>query len=129
MPRKRSRKPADQDPKRSKHSEILETILDLICAAFVEELKMDATAARLAAELAVEMFRSSGGGGAIYFAKGHLYAVTQNHRRIYSRFNGTNHFALAKEFNLSERQIYTIVERCQQEDFGRQQMGLFAEEA
>jgi Mor family transcriptional regulator len=116
------------EAKRGKYSEVLEIILGLICTEFIEELKMDPATARQAAELAVETLRTNAGGGGLYIAKGHLFAVTENHRRIYRRFNGSNHFQLAREFNLSERQIYTIVERCQQEDFGRRQMKLFAEE-
>ena len=117
-----------QEAKRGKYSEVLEVILGLICTEFIEELKMASPLARQAAELAVEVLRSNAGGGGLYIAKGHLFAVTENHRRIYRRFNGSNHFQLSREFNLSERQIYTIVERCQQEDFGRKQMALFADE-
>jgi len=55
------------------------------------------------------IIQDNAGGGGIYVGKGHLWAVTQLHWRIYSRFTGDNHFALAQEFDKSERQIYTIV--------------------
>lgn len=118
-----------QDPKRGKFTEVLEEILAQICKAYIDELKMDPVKARAAAEMALEMFRDSAGGGTLYISKGHLWAVTENHRKIFRRFNGSNHFQLAQEFDISERQIYTIVARCQQEEFNRKQLGLFSENA
>lgn len=123
MPRKH--KPAPQSAKRGKFSEYLEGILAQIRDGFIAELKMEPGRARQAAEIAVEMIRENAGGGILYIAKGHLWAVTERHRTIYRRFNGHNHYELSQEFGLSERQIYTIVERCQQEEFGKKQMTLF----
>ena len=117
---RKHKKPIDTT-KRGKFSEALEGILSQISLAFVKELKMDPEQARKAAEVAVEMIRENAGGGVLYVAKGHLWAITETHRRIYSRFNGSNHFQLAKEFNLTERQIYAIVARCQEEKFNKEQ--------
>lgn len=110
---------------RSKFSEALIGILDQIAGALVKELKMEPGLARQAAEMSVEMIRETTGGGTLYVAKGHLYTITEKHRTIYRRFTGSNHFQLAREFDLTERQIYTIVERCQSEEFEKKQPSLF----
>jgi Mor family transcriptional regulator len=129
MSNKRKSKDQDLDPKRGKHSETLQGLVVQICTAFVEEMKMDPDSARNCAALAVETIRESAKGGVLYVAKGHLYAITERHRTIYRRFTGHNHFQLAKEFDLSERQIYTIVERCGAESFERKQPSLFDKES
>lgn len=121
----RKKKIKMEDPKRGKFSEALVGILDQIATALVRELKMDHGPARKAAEIAVEMIRETTGGGTLYVAKGHLFAITEKHRTIYRRFTGDNHFQLSREFDLSERQIYTIVERCRAEEFSQRQPGLF----
>lgn len=123
MPRKK--RIENSDSRRGKFSEALIGILDQVSAALVKELKMEIPKARQAAEIAVEMIRETTGGGTLYVAKGHLYAVTEKHRTIYRRFTGDNHFQLAREFDYSERQIYTIVERCRAEEFNKRQPSLF----
>lgn len=109
---------------RGKYSELLGQLIIRIAAGYMAELKMAADQAHHAAEMAVQMIQEETGGGGIYIAKGHLWAVTQLHRRIYRRFTGDNHASLAKEFNKSERQIYTIVERIRREEFERRQIKL-----
>jgi Mor family transcriptional regulator len=129
MSNKRKPKDQDLDPKRGKHSETLQGLVVQISAAFIEEMKMDPAAARSCASLAVETIRESAKGGVLYVAKGHLYAITERHRAIYRRFTGHNHFQLAKEFDLSERQIYTIIERIGAESFERKQPSLFEQDS
>ncbi len=58
-----------------------------------------------------------------YFPRRHL--VSQRDRQIYREFNGTNHAYLAKKHDMTERQIYNIVARIRQEEFERNQLGLF----
>lgn len=123
MARKRRIDP--EDPRRGKFSEALTGILDQISTALVKELKMEPVQARTAAEIAVEMIRETTGGGTLYVAKGHLYAITEKHRTIYRRFTGDNYYQLSREYDLSERQIYTIVERCRAAEFTKRQPSLF----
>ncbi len=59
-----------------------------------------------------------------YFPRRHL--VSQRDRQIYREYNGTNHAALAKKYDMTERQIYNIVARIRQEEFERNQLGLFS---
>lgn len=120
-----SRKRHPDTAKRGKFTEILEQLVLSIAAGFVEEFKLPPEAARKQAEFAMGVIQSNAGGSGIYIGKGHLWAITEKHRRIYHRFTGANHLQLAREFDLTERQIYVIVERCQQEEFERRQMRLF----
>ena len=117
------------DEKRGKFSTLLAELADQIAAGYREELKMSPEDAKRAADMAIEMIRTHAGGGALYIAKGHLWAVTEKHRRIYRRFTGANHGQLAREFGLTERMIYTIVERVGREEFERKQCKLFGEGA
>lgn len=113
--------------KRGKFSQLMSELGDQIATGYIDELKMNAEEAKRAAAMALEVIRSHAGGGALYIAKGHLYAVTEKHRRIYRRFSGANHAALAREFDLTERQIYSIIAMVGEEEFQRKQCKLFGE--
>jgi Mor family transcriptional regulator len=113
------------DEKRGKFSSLLAELADQIAAGYREELKMTPEEARHAADLAIEMIRAHAGGGALYIAKGHLWAITKKHRMIYRRFTGANHAVLAREFGLTERMIYSIVANVGREEFEKKQIKLF----
>lgn len=115
---------SEQSDKRGKFSALLAELAGRIAVGYVEELKMTPEDAKRAADLAMEMIRNHAGGGALYIAKGHLWAITEKHRRIYRRFTGANHAQLAREFDLTERQIYSIVAAVGEEEFQRRQCKL-----
>lgn len=77
---------------------------------------------------AAEHVRQTYGGEPIYVPKGLSMVVSERDREIWRKYDGTNHYRLAKEYCLTTRQIYNIVARVREEDFQRRQMGLFAEE-
>ncbi|WP_298438005.1 Mor transcription activator family protein [Geobacter sp.] len=120
-----SRKRHPDTTKRGKFTEVLEQMVDAIAAGYVAEFKDTPEEARTRAELAIGQIQAQAGGGGLYVAKGHLWHIDERHRRIYQRFTGGNHAQLAKEFDLTERQIYVIVERLRREEFERRQMRLF----
>jgi Mor family transcriptional regulator len=115
----------DQANKKGKFAGILTELVEVIADNYHQELRMAADDARRAAELAIESIKAHVGGSAIYFAKGHLWAITERHRAIYKRFTGANHAQLAREFNLTERQIYNIIALVGQEEFEARQGKLF----
>ncbi len=80
----------------------------------------DSERAALALRL-TEGLRAEIGGSQPYLSKGVQYNLSERDRRILAKFNGHNHDALAREFNLTPRQIYTIVERRAREEFERRQ--------
>lgn len=121
----RKLKPQTDQAKRGKFTEVLEQIVAEITSGFVEEFKDAAEEARKRAELAMSKIQSIAAGTGIYVAKGHLWHINKVHRRIYSRFTGSNHAALAREFDKTERQIYNIIAAVGAEEFERKQIKLF----
>jgi len=120
-----SRKRHIDTTKRGKFTEVLEQLAEAIAAGYVEEFKDTPEEARKRAELAMSRIQAEASGTGIYIAKGHLWHIDQQHRRIYKRFTGSNHAQLAREFGLTERQIYSIVAAVGREEFERKQIGLF----
>lgn len=122
-----ARKPKIQpdQAKRGKFTEVLEQIVAEITSGFVEEFKDAAEEARKRAELAMSKIQAIAAGTGIYVAKGHLWHINEVHRRIYRRFTGSNHAALAREFDKTERQIYNIIAAVGAEEFERKQCKLF----
>lgn len=120
-----ARKPQMDTSKRGKFTEVLEQIVAEIAGGFMEEFKDAAEDARKRAELAMSKIQAIAAGTGIYVAKGHLWHVNEVHRRIYRRFTGSNHAALAREFDKTERQIYNIIAAVGAEEFERKQIKLF----
>lgn len=86
-----------------------------------DRLPGEATAhAHLALELA-EGLRAELGGSQFYLAKGQGYELSLRDRQILARFTGHNHRALAQAFGVTERHVYSIVERRGREEFERRQ--------
>ena len=111
--------------KRGKFTEVLEQLVAGIAAGYVEEFKDTAEIARKRAELAMSRIQDEAAGTGIYIGKSHLWHISEKHRRIYRRFSGSNHAQLAKEFGLTERQIYSIIAMVGQEEFDKKQQKLF----
>lgn len=74
-----------------------------------------------------DALRRKYGGHPIYVPKGIALIVGERDREIYRKFDGANVFALSREYDLTERQIYSIIARVRDDDFRRRQMGLFNE--
>jgi Mor family transcriptional regulator len=122
-----ARKPQMDTTKRGKFTEVLEQLVAGIAGGFVEEFKDSIEVARKRAELAMSKIQAEASGTGIYIAKGHLWHISEKHRRIYRRFTGSNHAQLAREFDLTERQIYSIIALVGQEEFDKKQCKLFEE--
>lgn len=120
-----AKKPSEQTAKRGKYTEVLEQLVAGMTEGFTEEFKDAPEVARKRAELAMSRIQAEASGTGIYIAKGHLWFISDKHRRIHRRFTGSNHAALAREFDLTERQIYSIVAAVGQEEFERKQCKLF----
>lgn len=120
-----ARKSQMDTSKRGKYTEVLEQLVAGIAAGFMEEYKDTAEIARTRAELAMSRIQAEASGTGIYIAKGHLWHISEKHRRIYRRFTGNNHAHLAREFDLTERQVYSIIAAVGQEEFEKKQQKLF----
>lgn len=124
-----SRKSRRDTTKRGKFNELLEQVLLATAEGLAEEFKLPADKARTYAEYAMSCFQQHTAGSGIYVSKGHLWYVDETHRRIYSRFTGANHAQLAREFNLTVRQIYNIIAVVGEAEFNRRQPDLFEQTA
>jgi Mor family transcriptional regulator len=71
----------------------------------------EATAARLAREIVVR-FAEDHPGQTIYLAKGVAFKLDVRDELIYKEFNGHNHNALAKKYNVTPRHIRRLVIRA-----------------
>lgn len=120
-----ARKQKVDSAKRGKYTEVLEQLIVAITAGLVEEFGDTPENARARALLAMDRIQAEASGTGIYIAKGHLWHISEKHRRIHRRFNGANHAQLAKEFGLTERQIYSIIAAVGQEEFEKKQQKLF----
>jgi Mor family transcriptional regulator len=121
----RKSQPQTDPAKRGKFSELLQHVVDSSAENIVSELKLSAEVALKASEIVVSTLQEIAGGEGVYVGKGHLWAITDKHRRIYRKFNGSNHAPLAHEFHLSVRQIYSLVERIGREEYERKQLNMF----
>lgn len=104
----------------------VQALLD-VAQVVTEALVADGIEASRARELgliAAEKLRDVYGGDQVYIPRGLALLLSRRDLEIYQAFNGSNHFALAKEHNLTERQVYNIIERVRREMFARQQPGL-----
>lgn len=77
----------------------------------------------------VERLRLHWGGADLYLPKATLWALGRRDAEIYSKFKGNNVAALAREYSLTERQIYAIIARCRREHLDRTQFKMFSEDS
>lgn len=102
------------------------------------EIAQDVTDALIAGDVAPELARAAAlraadnvrerhGGEQLYIGKGQALLIGDRDREIWRKYDGTNHRGLAKEYNLTVRQIYNVVARVREEEFNRRQLGLFSE--
>lgn len=108
------RQSSDSTVKRCKFNEVLQDTIDSSADIIVSDLGLPADIAIKSAEIVVSRLQELAGGEGIYISKGYLWAVREEHRRIYMRFTGSNHTQLAHEFGVSVRHIYDVVKRVRQ---------------
>lgn len=68
--------------------------------------------------------REMGGRGGIYIARGLAVHLSERNRQMCDRFTGNNYRQLAREFDLTEVQVRSIVDTWQREQFERRQSPL-----
>lgn len=116
--------PAEKTKKTGRGTQFLMDIAEAVTSRLIEE--------KLAPELCLELgliaaerVQEIYGADAIYVPSGFALRISRRDQNIFEKFTGDNYFALAKEYNLTVRQIYTIVARVRAANFARQQMKLF----
>lgn len=74
---------------------------------------------------AAEFLRGHWSGVPFYIPKGSAWELSNRDLEIFEKFNGRNHAALAREYNLSVMRIYQIVKACRAELLRKTQGALF----
>lgn len=108
-----------------RYPEILTDLADRAAELLKVEGKLsEAEALRLAKLLADQVGRDWAG-QQVYIGRGSV--LCERDHEIFRRFDGRNHHLLAREYQLTERQIYNIVSRVREAEFRRRQVPLFPE--
>jgi Mor family transcriptional regulator len=108
----------------NKYPEILADLAAKLAELFIGK-GIDRNQAQEIAWAAAEHVRKDWSGMAVYIPKGHEYEISKRDLLIYRRFDGSNHARVAHEFDLTERQVYTIVKRVREVEFHKRQLKLF----
>ena len=89
-------------------------------------LKVDALTAKSIGVEVAAYITCNWGGQLIYIPKNHNGQLNARDIQIYAQFNGRNHAALAKKFDLTVQQIYRIVKEVGERERAKNQGDLFA---
>lgn len=106
--------------------ELVTDLQDQVAARLVE-LKIDAQAAKVIGIQVAEYVTSNWGGQLIYIPKNHNGQLNARDVQIYAQFNGRNHAALAKKFDLTVQQIYRIIKEVGERERAKNQGSLFTD--
>lgn len=72
-----------------------------------------------------EHIREHWKGQSPYIPKGQAYDLSNRDIQIYAEFNGSNHDALARKYNLTEMRIYQIIKAARAAHIRKTQGALF----
>lgn len=106
------------------YPELLQDLADQVGLKLVE-LGVDPEKAAEIGFASAEHIREHWGGQPIYLPKGAQYEFSMRDMQVFERFNGHNHAALAREYNLSVMRIYQIVKAVRAELTKKRQGALF----
>lgn len=86
---------------------------------------IDAAFARSISKRVRERLATHWAGQQIYFPKDVSSELEQRNWEIWSKFKGNNHVALAREYGLTTKQIYIIINNCREKYLAEHQRPLF----
>ncbi len=84
------------------------------------------TKSKIKAKFKIELCRDFGGQQQ-YIPKSDGSELTARDIELYNKFNGHNHAALAKQFDLSEVRVYQIVKIVNKQEIAKRQGDMFDE--
>lgn len=108
----------------STYPELLQDLADQVGLKLVE-LGVDPEKAAEIGFASAEHIREHWGGQPIYLPKGAQYEFSMRDMQVFEQFNGHNHAALAREYNLSVMRIYQIIKAVRAELTRKRQGALF----
>lgn len=106
------------------YPELLQDLADQVGLKLVE-LGVDPEKAAEIGFASAEHIREHWGGQPLYLPKGMQYEFSRRDIEIFDKFNGRNHAALAREYNVSVMRIYQIVKAIRAELIRKRQGALF----
>ena len=86
---------------------------------------LDKTQAKVVSKKVARFITDNWGGQLIYIPKNHIGKVSERDQQVYREFNGKNHAALSKKFDLTVQQIYRIVKAVGDAERSKRQTDLF----
>lgn len=106
--------------------ELVTDLEDQMSACLCSELPMlDKTQAKVVSKKVARFITDNWGGQLIYIPKNHIGKVSERDQQVYREFNGKNHAALSKKFDLTVQQIYRIVKTVGDAERSKRQTDLF----
>ena len=99
---------------------------DQTAACLISELNIDRRQAANIAKKVARHITGNWGGQLIYIPKNLFGQLSERDRKLYEEFNGHNHAALSKKYNLTVQQVYRIVKEVGMRERAKNQSDLFA---
>lgn len=95
---------------RAKPSEIVQRLVDIGAARMSEDLAMPLDRAQVIMREVAHEFCREWGGDRVYLPKDIELPLQRRDREIWERYTGDNAWQLAREYNLTQRQIRYIIQ-------------------
>lgn len=109
----------------NKYPELLRDLIDKATPEISERMGLTTEQARQAVFIVAEVIRKDWSGDGIYLPKGLAYEISKRDREMYAKFTGTNHAQLARQYDLSVRQVYARIALVGEQEYKRRQGHLF----
>jgi len=106
------------------YPEILQDLRDQVLDV-LKSKNMDTSAATEAAFEVAEKIRKNWGGMPIYICKGQDFELSQRDMQIWADFDGRNHHALCRKYDISIQRLYKIIKVQRQKALRDSQRDLF----
>lgn len=109
--------------------ELVTDLEDQMAACLMRDLLIERQQAKEISKKVARHITNNWGGQLIYIPKNTLGQLSERDLEIWAQFNGRNHAALAKKFNLTVQQIYKIVKEASERERAKNQADLFGDES
>ncbi|MDR5610759.1 MULTISPECIES: Mor transcription activator family protein [unclassified Arsenophonus] len=110
---------------RSKGPELLVELAEHTAQIVRQIIDVDPAVASQIGDAVASQMMAEWGGQNIYFPMGLMWKINQRDREIFADFNGHNHRALARKYEVSLQWVYSVVKRVKKEELARIQGSLF----
>lgn len=105
--------------------ELVADLEDQLVACLTREVTIDHDRAVMIAKKAARRVTDNWGGQLIYIPKNHSGQLSERDIKIWKEFNGKNHVALSRKYNLTVQQIYSILRDVGERERSKNQPDLF----